>query len=216
MFTAISYRIRLLLERLSKRERYLSLIILFSGVLGVAQLGLIVLGLDNHDNITQDIERLKQETSQYQSTLESLVSAAQDPRRLNLLASNEDLQRSISELDARIEGVAQSLMTPSQMVRVVQGLLEQEPNLSLLSFEALPVIELETGNSNDQPFYQHGIAIELQGQYEALLSYLTRIEQASELNLFWQSLHITTERFPELSITIQVHTLSRDKEWLNV
>lgn len=216
MFTASFYRLRLLLERLSKRERYLLLIILFSGVLGVAQLGLIVLGLDNHDSITQDIERLKQETSQYQNTLESLVAAAQDPRRLNLLSSNEALQRSISELDARIEDVAQSLMTPSQMVRVVQGLLEQEPNLSLLSFEALPVIELETGNSSDQPFYQHGIAIELQGQYEALLSYLTRIEQASELNLFWQSLQITTERFPELSITIQVHTLSRDKEWLNV
>jgi MSHA biogenesis protein MshJ len=215
MFSASLYKVRLQLERLSLRERYLLLIIIFSLVILIAQGILIVTGLDNHEDVITRTEQYKTETQTYQKTMADLQSAANNPRIIALQNNNQRLEETIKTLDERIDKIASLLITPERMAQILEQLLNEQQSLTLETFNVLPAIQLQSNTGAENIFYQHTIEISLSGQFESLVSYLEIIEALPE-ELFWDDLLINTQSFPILDIKLKVHTLSRQEEWLNV
>lgn len=215
MLSKQSYALRLLIHRVSMRERILILITMVFLVLVVAQGILWLTDLNNHDGVEQRIAQKQQEAAQYETALESLRAALNNPRIQSLTNSNNELRTQISNLQENIGDISGKLMSPNRMITLLKELLEDQQNLSLSRFNVNPVVSIESNFDGGTLFYRHGLSIELEGEFESLVSYLDKIE-ALPTQLFWDALVIDTENFPILNIQIEVHTLSQDEEWLNV
>ena len=106
-------------------------------------------------------------------------------------------------------------MSPDRMISLLKELLDKQSKLTLINFNVLPVVTIESNIDGGNLFYQHGLTMELEGEFEALSDYLSQIESLP-LQLFWDDLVIETQNFPTLTIKLRVHTLSQDEDWLNV
>ena len=63
--------------------------------------------------------------------------------------------------------------------------------------------------------YRHGIEITLAGNYDGLLAYLTRLEQAPQ-KVLWGQLELKVEKHPQSELKLVLYTLSLDPLWLTV
>ncbi len=210
------YALRLMLEKFSLRERYLLLITVFALILMSFQGGLMLLGLDNNEEVLNRIETQMKKSEEVQQELVDYQKASQNPQILALRNSNDDLADRLVRLKSNISDINERLMSPERMLELLRGLLENQSNLTIIEFEVLPVVDIESKVDDSSLFFQHGIRMSLEGNFEALTTYLEAIESSSDYNLFWDGLTIETEDFPRLQIEINVHTLSQNEEWLNV
>lgn len=63
--------------------------------------------------------------------------------------------------------------------------------------------------------YRHGIEITLAGNYDALLTYLARLEAAPQ-KVLWGRLELKAVKYPRNELTLVLYTLSLDPSWLVV
>ena len=215
MFQRISYALRLVIEKISRRERYLLLVTLTAVILLMTQGLLMVSGLDNHEVVLERIQQKKTETQRIKQVLVDYQAALNNPKVIALQNANRNLQENLNVLAQRIDDINDKLMTPDRMVLLLKELLDKQSKLTLLTFNVHPVSVVESNLDGGNLFYEHALSMELEGEFEALTEYLSDIESLSD-QLFWDDLEIETQTFPTLTIKLRVHTLSQDKDWLNV
>ncbi|WP_320827271.1 hypothetical protein [Reinekea sp.] len=215
MFSQQAYALRLLIDRRTLRERVLILILICTGLLLMTLGGLVLSGLDKHGAVLERIVQVKTNVDLYQNTLNGLEKARNNPKLLALKNGNINLQAQLDKLQQRITQIDESLMSPDRMVALLKELLDKDSNLALVSFQVQPVTVIESDLDGSSLFYQHGLHIELEGDFDALTAYLAKIE-ALPAQMFWDALTIQTESFPLMRIELTVHTLSQNKDWLNV
>lgn len=211
-----TYALRLQIAKISIRERYLLLATLFSLVVLSSQGILYVTGMHTNKDVLSRIEAKKTQADKVQQLLSDYQKAVNNPGLIALQRDNEQLRNHIEKLKGNISKISERLMSPERMNNLLRGLLEQQEQLSLLTFEVMPVQKIESSIDNTSLFFKHSIKMNLEGRFEALEDYLQAIESASEFELFWDDLVINTENFPTLMIEVRVHTLSQNEEWLNV
>lgn len=209
------YSLRLLIDKTNHRERYLMLVVIAALILALTQGILILTGLDKHDKLQARIETKQRETQLMEQALLDYQAAINNPRVSVLQSKNEDLLERIATLEQSIDDINEKLMSPNRMISLVKELLDEQDDLTVLTFNVLPIQTIESNVDGGNLFYQHGLNMTLEGSYEALTEYLAAIESL-EHQLFWDDLIVETDRFPVLTIQLKVHTLSQDKEWLNV
>jgi MSHA biogenesis protein MshJ len=115
------------------------------------------------------------------------------------------------------------LIDPSQMRFVLGDLVRHHPGVKLVSAISQPVEPLIEGEaedpgvvSGDAPkLYRHSLVLVLEGGYLDCLAYLESAENLS-WQLYWGSLEIETEEYPLSRITIELHSLSLEPEWIGV
>jgi MSHA biogenesis protein MshJ len=215
MFQKQTYAVRLTIEKINKRERYLLVVTLAAIILLVTHLVLMVTGLDSHELVLERIEQKKADSARLEQVLVEYKAAINNPRLVALNNSNEDLQSKIDLLEQRIGDINEKLMSPDQMIALLKELMDKQSNLTVIRFDVQPVQVIESNLDGGNLFYQHSLTMKLEGEFEALTNYLSEIESLSS-QLFWDDLIIETGRFPVLEIQLKVHTLSQDEEWLNV
>lgn len=88
--------------------------------------------------------------------------------------------------------IERALRTPNARV-VVDSVKVRAPETLLESVSA--------------PIYRHGIDLQVRGGYADLLRYLESLER--DERIVWSGLQITATRYPELTLTVSLHTLSR-------
>jgi len=212
---ALTFRLRLLLDRFQPRERLLILITLVL-VIGFAAYGVIwTTGLTQHDRLRDRIETLRNQFTANQNALLTLQEAQNNPRARSLSERNEALREELSVLEDRISRVTDVLIPPNRMANLLRELLADN-DLTLVRLGVQPASEIQTGDSDSGVvLYRHRLELDLQGSFPALLGYLEAIE-AKPWQLFWDEISIETDNYPQLEIRLRVHTLSDKKEWLNV
>lgn len=215
MFARQRYALRLSIDQLSIRERVLLLSIIISAILLLTQGLLMLTHLNDQVEINSRINTKKAELAQIQTTLDNLELAANNPRIVSLTNSNADLQERIQRIEENLATIDSQLMSPDRMVELLRELLAEQQNLALVEFDLLPVEPIESNLDGGELFYQHSLALTLEGEFEALTGYLASIESLPT-QLFWNRLNILTDDFPTLRIELHVHTLSRQEAWLNV
>lgn len=143
----------------------------------------------------------------------------------------DELRKQIAEIDGKLQGLQKQLVPPDQVANLLEGVLARERGLALVSLRKLPVQQLKTGGNpatkaeakpegkgvaaGERSIYQHSFEIEVEGSYAELYGYLTRLEKLP-WQLFWGKAVLDANRHPRLKLTLTVHTLSMNKDWLVV
>lgn len=118
-------------------------------------------------------------------------------------------------IDERIRGLTDTLVSPEYMPQVLESMLTENPRLKLLSLENKAGESLALGQAfADVDLYRHGVAIRLETDYPALLSYLQRLDDMP-WKLYWTSLDYQVENYPKGELTLEVYTLSTREEILS-
>ena len=130
------------------------------------------------------------------------------------------LQEQLAAGEDSVRVFTSDLIDPAQMRFVLDDLISQQPGLRLVSATNLasrPLVEEEAdATANDAPkLYRHGLVLVLEGGYLDCLAYLKSMERLP-WRLFWGSLDVETLEYPQSRITIELHTLSLEREWIGV
>ncbi|MEP4547469.1 MAG: hypothetical protein ABJ000_14925 [Saccharospirillum sp.] len=211
---AALFQLRLLIDRLSIRERAILLVSMALLLVGISYGGLWYLGWTDQSAVRDQITRLQVQSTDNQNALLALEQARNNPQLQTLSNQNERLRREVQRLNDRISGITEVLIPPNTMATLLRELLGSS-DLTLVRFGALPAQPLAEDDSGEAQLFRHQLDIELTGNFDALTGYLSNIE-ALPWRLFWDELSVETEQYPQLRIRLKVHTLSDQEAWLNV
>ncbi len=151
-----------------------------------------------------------------------VAGAVQDPNAENRQQKGL-LEEEIGRLDERLAALTGELISPQQMVAVLEEMLKRRRQLSLTRLENLPsepMLEPPPSDSQvekvrQRNLYRHPLRIELTGNYLEVLAYLQSLEQLPR-KLYWQDLALSVEEYPQAKITVTVYTLSLKEDWIGV
>jgi MSHA biogenesis protein MshJ len=144
-----------------------------------------------------------------------------DPRAETLHEVSE-LHTRVERLDELIHSRTTKLISPLEMARLLEKLLERVPDVHLVSLEALPteplfesVTEPLAGVLPETAFYKHGMRIELEAGFAETLAFIQEMERLP-WSIFWDSLQYDVPEYPRARVTLVVHTLSTREGWIGV
>lgn len=80
--------------------------------------------------------------------------------------------------------------------------------------EEASMLPSEVEQFKNLKLFKHPLRIQVSGDFNALLNYLKAIEQASDA-LFWDAVHYKVKKHPKASMTLIVHTLSDEEDWID-
>lgn len=165
-----------------------------------------------------------------------IAGAAVDPD-LAVRTQLGALQRQVQEQGAALRAVQRGLVPPERMVPLLEQLLRANAKLRLLSLRTLPVSGLSEGMAPPtraeaqiaadgkaapaatvkprELLYRHGVEMELQGSYLDMVNYMAALE-ALPVQLFWGKASLNAQEYPNLKLTLTLHTLSLDQKWMKL
>lgn len=222
-------------QQLTAREQY---IILIAGLfLSVYLIFVLFIEAD-----LADIKRNKGTVS----SLSADNKAAQESIKLfeQALSSDPDAavkkqitqqKEKLAQIDEQLLALTSDLINPIQMRQALVELLALEPNVSLVSFEAMspkalfvPQTAEEKAQQAEQKadkvavtaqqeigLYRHGIQLTLKGKYQSLQTYLARLEKL-KWKFFWQNFEFKVVEYPNNELSVTLYSLSTKRDFIGV
>lgn len=208
-------QLRARIDELSLRER----IMVFAAalaVLGMIWHMLLMQPLAKRRDAAQEARAaVLQEVVQLNQSLAAAHSQRFEDPLEALREERAALRASVDELDAQLREATIGLIAPEQMPSVLRELLRAEADVRLLGMESLPAEPLLADDGSEIGIYRHGLQLELEGGFLAILAYLQRLE-SMPWRLIWSELHLQSEEAPRNRATLTVHSLSTQEAWLGV
>ncbi len=146
--------------------------------------------------------------SQAKGDIESLKARvnvdANAPYKLQI----KSLQSEFSKQQKQIENLTSALISPKKMHLVFTGLLQKNKMKmnKISNLDAMPG-RVEGQKEETNLLYQHGLSLELKGDFTHALEYIQGIE-IQDWQLYWDELTFSTLKYPMGILTIQAYTLS--------
>ena len=145
---------------------------------------------------------------------------AQNRRRL------EELQARLIQADQSLDTMQRSLVSPDRMSGLLEDILRKNGQLKLVSLRTLPTDPALAANpakpadaANSKPeglaVYRHGVELTVQGRYLDLMHYVATLEKMP-WHMLWGNMKLTTDAFPQSTLTLTIYTLSLDQAWLSI
>jgi MSHA biogenesis protein MshJ len=140
------------------------------------------------------------------------------------------LRARVAEGDAAVRAYTSELVSPLQMRLVLEELIRRQSGLRLLgatNLEPRPLFEdsADGDKSAAAPYgatgsaapklYRHALVLRVEGGYLDCLEYLREIERLP-WHLYWARFELKVGDYPTNTYSIEVRTLSLDKEWIGV
>ena len=166
-----------------------------------------------------DLARIREQQQQI------IARSTADPDASNL-KQIAALKKVMQELDTQLKTMTVDLISPQQMVKVLEEVLTRETDLKLISVESLPPLALTDTDDKDAKkkkrgktvvpgVYQHTLKIEFKGSYLSTMAYMQELESLSR-RFYWGSVDFTVLKYPQAHVVITVNTLSLNEEWIGV
>lgn len=170
-----------------------------------------------HDARAEQLDSLQQQIADLNNAIQAAVSEeATDPDQA---ARRElaELRSRLIDVDRELAEVTRNLIEPAQMGRVLDQLLSRTDGLELVSMRNLEPQALGGGDGNNggAAYFRHGIELEVNGPYHAVLAYLRAIEQF-EWEFVWGEVDLQVDEYPRNSTRIVLYTLSLREGLLGV
>ncbi|GAA6204009.1 hypothetical protein [Thalassotalea sp. SU-HH00458] len=216
---------------ISSREQYL---VLLTGLIAIIFIMFSLFIDGNLVKINSQAKQIKQvETNNRtaQTTIDILQqSLATDP---NVAIQNQinQYEQKLSSVDSELLLLTSDLINPIQMRFALIELLKTQPSVALLSFEVMaaqPVASEKPSQNNDEhegnestgdehslTLYKHGIKLKLKGSYFKLRDYLNQLENM-QWTFFWQEFNYQLIEYPNSELSIEMYSLSTQKEFIGV
>jgi MSHA biogenesis protein MshJ len=215
-------------DRMSLRER----LFLFAAVLTVmsgAWEALLAAPLGAREKLASEkIQSLQQRLDTLNQSIAVTAAGMSEgiPTQLDRLRALRD---SVAAGDEAVKIFTSDLVDPKQMRFVLEELISKQAGLKLVSatnLEPRPLFEDAKSPEEDQTdgaaqksdapkLYRHTLLLTLEGSYLDCLTYLQAVERLP-WHLYWGRLEFQAGEYPRNTITIELRTLSLDKEWIGV
>ncbi|RRS03083.1 hypothetical protein EIP75_17325 [Aquabacterium soli] len=157
------------------------------------------------------------------------LQALQDKQRLQLDEMARAQASVASELlqtrerirlqNADFEKARQVLVPALEMRALLEGLLAEQRSLRLMSMKTLPREEIQLphvdGAGQSTLLYRHGLEIKIVGSFHELLNWLRSVESLPS-KVLWDEMTLQADDQGVLTLSLKVHTLSRDREPLEM
>lgn len=161
------------------------------------------------DNLYQNVTT----TTRNINSLESSIT--------NLKAQLETLKKNIKVKEELLNNKENTLVSNStellsshQTSKVLYDLLINNNKLNLLQLKNTPPKEVLLPKSNLKVF-EHGVMIKFSGDYFSTMNYLQAIEKLP-WKIFWDKLEYKVTQYPTAEITLYIHTVSIEDNWIHV
>jgi MSHA biogenesis protein MshJ len=214
------------IDAMAERERLLLAATVAVLLVVLAFVGYIEPTMKQRAQDQDALEQTRTQLAEAQTQIQALQTRlAQDPDAL-ARARHQALETELAEVDATLAREMGQVITPEQMARLLQDLLESNKRLTLTRITSEPATPLTTlmGPEGEVPdaedakipaLYRHGLRIEFSGDYLSALDYLRTLEELP-WRLFWDRIDLQTEDYPTTSIRLRVYTLSLSEGWIGV
>lgn len=124
------------------------------------------------------------------------------------------LMKQSEDLSLRLEGVVDSLVTPTAMASLLQSVLDQTHNLKLISLESQPSEPITLSDSSANiGYYIHPVKIVITGKYFDIQKYLSQLEQM-QVKYYWRSFDYNVTDYPTAELVLVVYTLGAKQEFI--
>ncbi|MEH6649060.1 MAG: type II secretion system protein GspM [Motiliproteus sp.] len=225
---------------MSQRERVLVLVTLMVALAFPAYIYLIEPAQQDSVRYGNSLQQLK--TTQAQAEVDyqlALAAKIEDPN-IALQAKIDRLQQQVSANTAQIKQRSASLVTPHEMVSMLQQLLIGHKGVRLIGVRKLAPISVlnpvaaeeveekdvaaaskgEGATSESLPvlasgLYRHDLELQVEGDFFQVLGFLESVEQANR-SMFWDGFDYHVDEYPKARVQLKVYTLSTTQEWLGV
>jgi len=137
--------------------------------------------------------------------IEGLLREQQTPKDPSQLAVLE-LEKRLAELEQALASRKNAFVAPNRLPDLLRRLLGSGRGVTLESLRTLPAVPVQGGVD----LYRHGLEMTLRGSYLDLTQYLTDMEKMPA-RLLWGPVELQVEKYPEVRMTLQVHTLSTQR-----
>lgn len=160
-----------------------------------------------------------------------------DPTTVALNKASK-LEADLGIVNEQLASRSGGLIEPERMVQVIHDVLAHQRGLALVSLQNKAVTTLiqptaakeptaeEAAAASEAPApeaaapvesgpYVHTVELVVEGQYLDVLQYLRALE-ALPWRFNWKVLQLETRRYPLNHVTIELSTLSMDKDWIGV
>lgn len=137
----------------------------------------------------------------------------------------EILKKELQTVYQSLKAVSTHLVSESDMIHALKSILEQYPELKLLSLTntGSTVLNTEPNNINQNiainrpasdnntiKLYRHDFILQFEGSYFAVLGYLKKLENLP-WQFYWDSIDYTVSQYPKANITVKLHTASTEE-----
>jgi len=186
--------------------------------------------------LTGEVDTIQNAIATTSQSLSDLATT--DPTTI-ALNKEKKLQGELKEINEQLASRSGGLIAPERMVQVIHDVLAHQHGIALVSLQnkgVAPLIQPATqpaatadaaatdaesqavkenaGATGDGP-YVHTVELVIDGQYLDILDYLRALE-ALPWRFNWKVLELAARRYPLNRVTIQLTTLSMDKDWIGV
>lgn len=137
------------------------------------------------------------------------------------------LRQEMGQLGDQLLAIQHGLVPPERMGPLVDGILRANGRLKLVSMRTLPVEPL-AGPETAAPapaaapaaaaaplLYRHGIEVTVRGNYLDMVDYMSALD-AMPTRMFWGRAELDVEEYPAARLTLTLHTLSLDRQWMKL
>ncbi|MBL4827212.1 MAG: hypothetical protein JKY66_05790 [Spongiibacteraceae bacterium] len=221
------------LNQMSLRERILVLLVSSAVLIMALQFLLVDPLLKDRHTIKQTISQLSGNIQQQQNALTIVKAQLVAGINRDLIKRRDQLTQERLRLDKRIENSVLAMIPPKLMLQVLEDILSQNNDLTLLSLDDRPVVSILEQQSDatkpshkkrktplltknkKQGLYKHTFVLRLQGSYPATIAYFEKLS-ALPWRFYWDDLLYQVTQYPQATITLEIHTVSMSEEWLGV
>jgi MSHA biogenesis protein MshJ len=159
------------------------------------------------------IDRLTRDQSQMnavRSQIEKLVQSedARNPGQEAIRA----LEKRIDEATRAMADRQKQFVAPERLPALLKEMLGANRQVRLESLKLLPGSPVQSGSGE---LYRHGVEISVRGSYFDLLRYLEDLEKLPS-PVLWGKVALEVEQYPEVRLTVVVHTLSRQRILISI
>ncbi len=218
-------------EAFAIRERAMVLAALLAVLFAMVDSALLRPMDEEHDRLEGGLTQIAGETEALNQRSRTLAEQIAGDDGGTLQREETAIRNQIRSLDHRIDQHLASMIPPGEVTKMLEALLAEESELALVQLSTLETpdaavarrtVSNNATNSSEvaarerkPEFFRHGFRLELEGSYLATLHYLEAIESLS-WDLSWDRIVYEVDEYPHAHITIELHTLSDDEDWIGV
>ncbi len=203
-------------ERRPSRER---LVLAMSALVAVVFLFETLWWAPQREQLQQaraEIESLEEQKSVLSGELSALEQRESLDPDAALRQQLDVVEQKIAGLDEALQNRTLQILTPEQMPGVLRDLIDTTGRLRIVGIRSEPPQRLFEGVEGNQTIlYRHGLVLELEGEYLALLDCVRALE-ALPWRFYWLGIEVDADGSETADFRLHVYTVSLREEWIRV
>jgi MSHA biogenesis protein MshJ len=162
-------------------------------------------------------KRAAESSQQSLASQQTQIAAAMATQQRDAQAQLAQLRERVAKGEKDLSEVQSQLAPAREMGHLLEAMLARHGQLRLQAMRTLAPIQVHLGQGDKEAglLYNHGMEMVVQGSYQDLVTWLQSVEGMPR-HLVWDSMKLSSDDQARLSLHLQVHTLSPDKDALEI